>query len=73
MSKSKIAVGAIIGTVAGIIAGLLTAPKSGKETRADLKAKADELKEETARRARDLEARGEQVVEDARDRLSNKE
>jgi gas vesicle protein len=73
MSKSKIAVGAIIGAVAGIIAGLLTAPKSGKETRADLKAKADELKTETARRAKDLEERSERVVEDARDRFSNKE
>lgn len=28
--------GALLGTVAGGIAGLLTAPKSGKETRADL-------------------------------------
>mgnify|MGYP001507925177 FL=1 len=37
MSK-KLAFGAIIGAVAGIVAGGLTAPKSGKETRADLKA-----------------------------------
>lgn len=44
MSKGKFALGALFGAVAGVIAGVLTAPKSGKETRADLKAKADELK-----------------------------
>jgi gas vesicle protein len=33
----KFALGAIIAAVAGYIAGLLTAPKSGKETRKDIK------------------------------------
>lgn len=36
--------GAVVGVVAGVVAGILTAPKSGKETRADIKHKADELK-----------------------------
>ena len=40
----KIAFGAIIGAAAGIVAGVLTARKSGKETRADIKSKALELK-----------------------------
>ncbi len=35
--KSKFALGAIIGTLIGVIAGFLTAPKSGKETRQDIK------------------------------------
>lgn len=39
MSKGKVALGAIIGAAAGVVAGILTAPKSGKETRADLKKK----------------------------------
>jgi gas vesicle protein len=34
-----------VATVAGFVAGILVAPKSGKETRADLKKKAGELKE----------------------------
>lgn len=37
MSKGKFALGAFFGAAAGLVAGLLTAPKSGKETRADLK------------------------------------
>ena len=44
MSKGKFALGALIGAVAGIVAGILNEPKSGKETRADLKCKAAELK-----------------------------
>lgn len=50
MKKNKFIIGAAIGAVAGVAAGVLTAPKSGKETREDLKIKAAELKEETARR-----------------------
>ena len=42
MSKGKFALGALVGAVAGVIAGVLTAPKSGKETRADIKKKAGE-------------------------------
>lgn len=38
----KLAIGAAIAAAAGYIAGLLTAPKSGKETRADIKKKANE-------------------------------
>lgn len=39
MSKSakKFAVGAVLVAAAGYVAGLLTAPKSGKETREDIK------------------------------------
>jgi len=36
-TTKKIAAGAIIAGVAGYLAGVLTAPKSGKETRADIK------------------------------------
>ena len=43
MSKGKFVLGAAIGAAAGVVAGLLTAPKSGKETRADLKKKACSL------------------------------
>ena len=49
MSKGKFALGALVGAVAGVIAGVLTAPKSGKETRADIKKKAGELKKEIGR------------------------
>ncbi|MCA9318824.1 YtxH domain-containing protein [Candidatus Saccharibacteria bacterium] len=38
----KVAIGAAITAVAGYLAGVLTAPKSGKETREELKVKAGE-------------------------------
>lgn len=41
----KIAVGSAIAGFAGYLAGILTAPKAGKETRADLRDRADELRE----------------------------
>lgn len=40
----KIALGAAIAGVVGYAAGILTAPKSGKETRADIAKKAGEVK-----------------------------
>ena len=64
MSKGKFALGALIGAAAGLVAGFLTAPKSGKETRADLKSKAEELKSEADKKAKDLKKQGDRVVKD---------
>lgn len=53
MSKSngKNVVGAIIlGAAAGYVAGILTAPKSGKDTRQDIKNTADKYKTEAEQR-----------------------
>jgi gas vesicle protein len=41
-TAKKIAIGAALSAVAGYVAGILTAPKSGKETREDIKEKAVE-------------------------------
>ena len=45
MSKSgtvkKFAIGTVLAAAAGYVAGILTAPKSGKETRQDIKAAAE--------------------------------
>ena len=51
MGKGKFALGAIIGGAVGAAVGFLTAPKSGEETRADLKAKAEGVKKEALDRA----------------------
>jgi len=40
----RFAIGAIVGAAVGVVAGVLTAPKSGKETRAELKDKAGDFK-----------------------------
>ena len=67
MSKGKFVLGAAIGAAAGVVAGLLTAPKSGKETRADLKKKARELKQDATAKGDELRAKGEKAYYDARD------
>lgn len=69
MSKGKFAIGAIIGTAAGLIAGFLTAPKSGKETRADIKQKAVDLKEDAGQKADRIRKRTEKVAGDIKDDL----
>ena len=60
--RGKLAVGAIIGAVAGVVAGMLTAPKSGKEARADIKAKADELKTRAETTSRRVKQNAEEVT-----------
>ncbi len=64
MSKGKFAVGTIFGAVVGLVAGVLTAPKSGKETRADLKSKAEELKVVATTKTEDLKSKAGDVVGD---------
>jgi gas vesicle protein len=50
----KIAVGSAIAGLAGYLAGILTAPKSGQQTRDDIARKADDLKEDTEGQLTDL-------------------
>lgn len=45
-TTKKLAIGALIAGVGGYLAGILTAPKSGKETREDIAEKTDELKDD---------------------------
>lgn len=71
MAKGKFALGAIIGAAAGIVAGLLTAPKSGKETRADIKDKASELKENAARRGADAKEYSEEMAADFKEKAED--
>lgn len=62
----KFFLGAIFGAIAGAVAALLTAPKSGKETRQDLKNKADEMKDDAIRQLRRLEGELNKKVSDVR-------
>lgn len=63
--KGKFALGAIIGAAAGVVAGVLTAPKSGKETRADLKQRAAELKSDASLSANEAKGRVDEMKEAA--------
>jgi gas vesicle protein len=49
MSAKKFTIGLAVGTVIGAIVGLLFAPKSGKETRQLLAAKAKKIKEKISK------------------------
>lgn len=71
MGKARFAIGAVIGAVAGVIAGVLTAPKSGKETRANLKQKAGELKHGATEKVTLVKKRGEEVVEDVKEKVED--
>ena len=56
MDKTTFIEGIAVGAVTGVIATLLLAPKSGKETREDIKAHLEEIKNALVKR---LEAAGE--------------
>jgi gas vesicle protein len=66
MSKGKFALGALFGAVVGVAAGILTAPKSGKETRADLRTKADELKGQATEKAHEVKSKATEAAEDVK-------
>lgn len=51
----NIAVGALLAGAVGYVAGILTAPKSGKETRADIADKAGDLKQAAAEEIAELQ------------------
>lgn len=53
-SAKKWAVGAVVAGVAGYVAGILTAPKSGKETRADIKNAAVKAKTESEKKLKEI-------------------
>lgn len=67
MSKGKFALGAVFGAIVGGIAALLTAPKSGKETRQDIKNKVDEIKTETTKKAETVKKQAKDVGDDLKD------
>ncbi|MEP7204734.1 MAG: YtxH domain-containing protein [Candidatus Saccharibacteria bacterium] len=71
MSKGKFALGTIIGAAAGLVAGILTAPKSGKDTRAELKAKAEVLKTDVTQKVEKAHTKATDVADDARDRATD--
>ena len=71
MSKSKVFFGTVAAAAAGFVAGILSAPKSGKETRADLMKSAEKAKDVTARKADDLKAKAQEVAGDVAEKAES--
>ncbi|HSX27637.1 MAG TPA: YtxH domain-containing protein [Patescibacteria group bacterium] len=71
MSKSgkKIALGAVIAGVVGYLAGLLTAPKSGKETRKDISDTAKKAKVAGERELKELHSQLNDLIEKSRTKV----
>ena len=67
MAKGKkFGFGIILGAIAGVATGLLTAPKSGKETREDIKKKASEVKGSAERKLKDAHKELDKVAAEAK-------
>lgn len=69
MSKKRLGLGIIVGAAAGLVAGILTAPKPGKETRADLQQKADELRGDAELKAEKLRLDAEAKIDDVTEKV----
>lgn len=67
-TAKKVAIGAAIAAVAGYVTGILTAPKSGKETRADIKDTAIKGKAEAERQLKRLHTELNELLDEVRSR-----
>lgn len=65
-NASKFAIGAMLAAVAGFVAGLLTAPKSGKETRQDIKDVADQAVTTTEKELKTLHTQLNDLIDQAK-------
>jgi gas vesicle protein len=71
----RLAIGSTVAAVAGYLAGILTAPKSGRETRGDIKDAASENLAQAEKELKKLHTELGQVIDEARvkgDRMSAK-
>lgn len=74
MKKSaKFAVGTAVAAGVGYIAGVLTAPKSGKETRKDIHAKALKAKQESERKLKELNSELSGLIDTAKSKARGAE
>lgn len=71
-TSKKWALGAVAAAVAGFVAGILTAPKSGKETREDIKNTANRVVSEAEKQLKKIHSEMNVVVEDAKELLQGK-
>lgn len=63
--KSTAAIGTVLVAAAGYIAGLLTAPKSGRETRKDIRKAAQKAKSEAERKLKQAHSELNKLLDEA--------
>jgi gas vesicle protein len=71
----RLAIGGTVAAAAGYVAGILTAPKSGKNTRADIKDAADRSRTEAEKDLKRLHTELDKAIKDAKvtgDKLGSK-
>lgn len=66
----KVAIGSGVAAAAGYVAGILTAPKSGKETRGDIKAAAKQSRVEAEKELKKLHTELDKALKEAKSRSS---
>ncbi|MDZ4732925.1 MAG: YtxH domain-containing protein [Nitrospirota bacterium] len=71
-SSPALALAFLGGAVAGVVAGLLLAPKSGEETRRDLKGYARKAEEEVLEKVKEARAAFDQTIESGQHFISEK-
>lgn len=69
-STKRWALGAMIAALAGYLAGILTAPKSGKETRRDIKDAAERSRLEAEKQLKKLHTQMSQALAEAREKVT---
>jgi gas vesicle protein len=62
----KIAIGSAVAGVAGYLAGILTAPKSGKDTRTDIAHKAEDVKDSAADQLQNLNDELKELIKETK-------
>jgi gas vesicle protein len=65
-NAKKFALGAVFAAAAGYVAGILTAPKSGKETRTDIKNATIKARQEAEKKLKQLHSELDQLIEKAK-------
>jgi len=71
MSKVGIALGTVVGAVGGFVTGILIAPKSGKETRAEIKGDVVKAKDVTVEKAEEIKDKASQVATDVAEKAKD--
>lgn len=66
-TAKRLAVGTVVAAAAGYVAGILTAPKSGKETREDIKNKAAQTAAEAEKQLKKLHTELTNVIKQAQE------